>query len=76
MELGTWCWPRVVLIEKRPLTECERSSMNWAARSVGLPISPATVSRILPRFGPLGHRITAVAGDRATNSRGVEILIQ
>ena len=35
MELGTWCWPRVVLIEKRPLTECERSSMNWAARSVG-----------------------------------------
>jgi len=27
-----------------------------------LPISPATVSRILPRFGPLGHRITAVAG--------------
>jgi hypothetical protein len=26
MELGTWCWPRVVLIEKRPLTECERSS--------------------------------------------------
>jgi hypothetical protein len=37
-----------------------------------LPISRATVSRILPRFGPLGHRITAVAGDRATNS-GVEI---
>ena len=35
MELGTWCWPRVVLIEKRPLTECERSSMNRAARSVG-----------------------------------------
>ena len=34
MELGTWCWPRVVLIEKRPLTECERSSMNCAARSV------------------------------------------
>ena len=28
VELGTWCWPRVVLIEKRPLTECERSSMN------------------------------------------------
>ena len=35
MELGTWCWPRVVLIEKRPLTECERSSINRAARSVG-----------------------------------------
>jgi hypothetical protein len=40
-----------------------------------LPISRATVSRILPRFGPLGHRITAVAGDRATNSE-VEILIE
>jgi hypothetical protein len=35
VELGTWCWPRVVLIEKRPLTESERSSMNRAARSVG-----------------------------------------
>jgi hypothetical protein len=35
VELSTWCWPRVVLIEKRPLTECERSSMNRAARSVG-----------------------------------------
>jgi hypothetical protein len=35
VELGTWCWPRVVLIEKRPLTECERSSMNRAVRSVG-----------------------------------------
>jgi hypothetical protein len=34
-ELGTWCWPRVVLIERRPLTESERSSMNRAARSVG-----------------------------------------
>src|SRR5262245_12234932 len=34
-ELGTWCWPRVVLIEKRPLTESERSSMNRATRSVG-----------------------------------------
>ena len=58
VELGTWCWPRVVLIEKRPLTECERSSMNRAARSVGLPISPATVSHILPRFGLLGDRIS------------------
>ena len=35
VELGTWCWPRVMLIEKRPLTECERSSMNRAVRSVG-----------------------------------------
>src|SRR6516165_4565364 len=35
VELGTWCWPRVVLIEKRPLTESERSSMNRAARSFG-----------------------------------------
>src|SRR5262245_25482708 len=26
VELGTWCWPRVVLIEKRPLTASERSS--------------------------------------------------
>src|SRR6185503_9559805 len=59
VELGTWCWPRAVLIGKRPLTECERSSMNRAARSVGLPISPATVSHILPRFGPLGDRITS-----------------
>jgi hypothetical protein len=25
VELATWCWPRVVLIEKRPLTESERS---------------------------------------------------
>jgi hypothetical protein len=33
--LGTWCWPSAVLIQKRPLTECERSSMNRAARSVG-----------------------------------------
>jgi hypothetical protein len=32
VELGTWCWPRVVLIEKRPLTESERSSMNRAGR--------------------------------------------
>jgi hypothetical protein len=33
VELGTWCWPRVVLIETRPLTESERSWMNRAARS-------------------------------------------
>ena len=35
MELGAWCWPRVVLIEKRPLTEAERKAMNRAARSLG-----------------------------------------
>ena len=54
-----------------------RAVIDESSCAVGwrLPISPATVSRILPRFGPLGHRITAVAGDRATNS-GVEILIQ
>ena len=54
-----------------------RAIIDEAGGAVGwrVPISPATVSRILPRFGPLGHRITAVAGDRATNS-GVEILIQ
>jgi hypothetical protein len=23
VELGARCWPRVVLIEKRPVTECE-----------------------------------------------------
>jgi hypothetical protein len=31
-EFGTWCWPRVVMIEKRPLTESERSSklqLDW-----------------------------------------------
>ena len=32
VELGTWCWPSVVLSEKRPLTECEGSSINRAAR--------------------------------------------
>jgi type 1 fimbriae regulatory protein FimB/type 1 fimbriae regulatory protein FimE len=31
VELGTWCWPSALLIQKRPLTECERSSMNRAA---------------------------------------------
>jgi hypothetical protein len=35
VELGTWCWSRVVLTEKRPLSESERSSMNRAARSFG-----------------------------------------
>src|SRR5262249_27014212 len=35
VELHTWCWPRAVLIEKRPLIESERSSMNRAVRSIG-----------------------------------------
>src|SRR5690242_6589799 len=46
VELGAWCWPRVVLIEKRPLTECERSSMNRAARSLardGFGVLAATI---------------------------------
>ena len=32
VELATWCWPRVVLIEKRPLTDREGSSMNRPSR--------------------------------------------
>jgi hypothetical protein len=48
VELGTWCWPRVVLIEKRPLTESERSSMNRAARSVGARSGPAPQPRRNP----------------------------
>jgi hypothetical protein len=32
VELGTWCWPRVVLIEKRPLTECEPPSTRQTPR--------------------------------------------
>jgi hypothetical protein len=27
-ELSAWCWPRVVLIEKRALTECERTDSS------------------------------------------------
>ena len=55
MELGTWCWPRVVLIEKRPLTEC---AMNWAARSVGACPSRQRPSAAFCRASGLGHRIT------------------
>src|SRR3954466_13710712 len=62
VELGTWCWPRVVLIEKRPLTECERSSMNRAARSVGACPRP---SAAFCRTSSLGHRIF---GDRRGQS--------
>jgi hypothetical protein len=51
VELGTWCWPRVVLIEKRPLTECERSSMNRAARSAF-------------RFGPYAARLAVTSEPR------------
>ena len=63
--------------DRKTAADGMRVILNESRGAVGwrLPISPATVSRILPRFGPLGHRITAVAGDRATNS-GVEILIQ
>ena len=55
-----------------------RAVFDESGGAVGwrLPISPATVSRILPRFGPQDIALPAVAGDRATNSRGVEILIQ
>ena len=58
MELGTWCWPRVVLIEKRPLTECERSSINRAARSVGACESRQRPSAAFCRASSLGHRIS------------------
>jgi hypothetical protein len=58
VELGTWCWPRVVLIEKRPLTECERSSMNRAARSVGACQSRQRPSAAFCRASSLGHRIS------------------
>src|SRR3954453_7083612 len=58
VELGTWCWPRVVLIEKRPLTECERSSMNRAARSVGACESRQRPSAAFCRASSLGHRIS------------------
>jgi hypothetical protein len=34
-ELREWCWPKVVLIERRPITEYERQSMLRAARSIG-----------------------------------------
>ena len=36
VELGTWCWPRVVLIEKLPLTEggavvwCATDPASWS----------------------------------------------
>ena len=58
VELGTWCWPRVVLIEKRPLTECERSSMKRAARSVGACQSRQRPSAAFCRASSLGHRIS------------------
>ena len=67
MELGTWCWPRVVLIEKRPLTECERSSMNRAARSVGACQSRQRPSAAFCRASSLGHRISGDRRDRATS---------
>jgi hypothetical protein len=34
-ELRSWCFPRAVWIEQRPITEYERQSMCRAARSIG-----------------------------------------
>ena len=59
---------RVVLAacgaDRKAAADGIRAVIDESSCAVGwrLPISPATVSRILPRFGPLGHRITAVAG--------------
>ena len=64
VELGTWCWPRVVLIEKRPLTECERSSMNRAARSVG-----ACRDVAIRRLRPQDNWDLAIAGYGAARCR-------
>jgi hypothetical protein len=78
VQRGAW---HVVLVargaDRKTAAVGIRAVIDEPSCAVGwrLPISPATVSRTLPRFGPLGHRITAVARDRATNS-GVEILIQ
>ena len=60
---------------KRPLTECERSSINRAARDWRLPISPATISRILPRFGPRTSHYRRSQGTEQPRA-GLEILIQ
>src|SRR3954452_6334653 len=62
VELGTWCWPRVVLIEKRPLTECERSSMKRAARSVGACQSRQRPSAAFCRASSLGVQPRSEAG--------------
>jgi hypothetical protein len=78
VQRGAW---HVVLVargaDRKTAAVGIRAVIDEPSCAVGwrLPISPATVSRTLPRFRPLGHRITAVARDRATNS-GVEILIQ
>jgi hypothetical protein len=34
-ELRSWCFPRAVWIERRPITEYERQSMCRAAKSIG-----------------------------------------
>jgi hypothetical protein len=60
VELGTWCWPRVVLIEKRPLTQSERSSMYRAARSFG--------ARRIRRLG----RNKSLCSARARQGKGIQ----
>ena len=46
--------------DRKTAADGMRAIFDESGGAVGwrLPISPATVSRILPRFGPLGHRIT------------------
>src|SRR3954454_5421687 len=34
VELGTWCWPRVVLIEKRPLRRCSKRRVDQPRRPI------------------------------------------
>ena len=53
--------------DRKTAADGMRAILNESRGAVGwrLPISPATVSRILPRFGPLGHRIS---GDRRGQS--------
>ena len=60
MELGAWCWPRVVLIEKRPLTESELvidelSELVGGALASGSPLRPVTARR------DQQHRLTLIA---------------
>ena len=46
MELTTWCWPRVVLIEKRPLdgiqAVIDESSWSRGPLARGSPLRPVT----------------------------------
>jgi hypothetical protein len=34
-ELQEWCWAKALLIERRPVTELMRRSMNRAIKSIG-----------------------------------------